>query len=676
MSPTEPRFHELFEEALEKTLQSDEITAVVAARPRDRDPATVARGWLGTIDRRTHSEQDAYRRLLEERQDLQSRLDRYNNANAVLLLLVAALGASFSILEIKLGMASPIVAMILLGVVAAVVALTYPRREEDRERVLAWRASIGIGSWSRADRERLRAADIQVGNAREHLKKALEDAVLARLLADYATASFRVNLETLSPPRLPAGLRESLDTSFHVKTDTGRRLARLICDLNGGSLALVGARGTGKTDLLGALAAGVYEAEGVMPDLTVSISAPVSYVPRDFVLQLFAVTCSATIDLVDRRLREAGLAPAIQEELRGLRTKARDEGEKLLHQQTTSQELSASAALPSATVSGRKSESRSRLLQTYPELVSGMRRFLEAAEAVLAAHRPPRPEGRVTVLVAIDEVDRMETPEQARAFLREVKGVFGVRNCSFVVSMAQETLHSFDAAGKPLYDVLDRTFDEVIHVAYLDLKDCRSLLASRVCPTLPEPFVDLCFCMAGGVARNVIVTARGVVGTALRSKEEERGLAAISAKLVEAEMRDTLNWARASLARIETTGAGTRVRMLDEWVHTGPSDKTLRNRLARIMTLRAVPGDQGATGSICERVVTTAYFLITVLDVFGCEPDQARYELASREEAAAGTFDSLSRTRRRLRRNDLLARQMLDAFREAWQLPAMDLATW
>lgn len=263
----------------------------------------------------------------------------------------------------------------------------------------------------------------------------------------------------------------------------------------------------------------------------------------------------------------------------------------------------------------------------------------------------------------------MESAEQARAFLHEVKAVFGVRNCCFIVAMAEEALESFDAAGKPLYDVMDRAFDQIVHMAYVDLATCGSLLASRAGPRFAEPFVGLCYCLAGGVPRNVIRVARDVVGTALRLRRDR--LSEITGEIVSSEIRATVNWARARLAGIDARDASAMVRALDAWAHSRPPDEPLRDRLLDLAALPAGPGDAIEIRSVRNRILTTAYFLLTIVDVFGDDLDEARYARGKREDPPGGSLESLARAHRRLGANDRLAREMIVRFREVWCLPEL-----
>jgi hypothetical protein len=665
----------MFERGREKALDRPELESVLGWHTK-AELRAVADQWRRTVNRRTASEQAAYDRAAREVSELEARERRYQSTNGALLQLVVLIVFLPALVIYQLAhAASPFLAGVLLAlmIVAVVVALLW--RAEVGERIAAWRALLRIPSWSERDRDTLRAAEKFETTTEDAWRQAVVDSVLARLLVHIAKPEFTTDLGRLPGKCLPAGLRETLDASFHVQTETGSRLAGLIRDLNGGSFALVGARGTGKTDLLGALALGAYDDQGGAPLLAVVIPAPVSYESRDFVLQLFARTCGETVNLVSVILNERDVDPQLASDLRTLRTRADDKLQTVLHQQAASQEASLTSALGPLGIGLRRSVSRSRLAYTYPELVYELRAFLEYAESVLAgyAERMRRQrsgsdgldERRVEVVVAIDELDRMEGAEQARAFLQEVKGVLGVRNCCFIVAMAEETFRAFDA-DNPLSDLLDRAFDEVVHMSYLDLRTCWKLLASRVSPPFSEQFAGLCFCLAGGVARDVIRTARGIVGTAVATGQWTLPL--VTSKMVAAEMRRAVNAARARLARTGAEEAVTRARFLDEWVHSLP-DPLSPARIAELLAAEGGSADP-AVRAAWDGVRTVAYFLLTIMEVFDGDLDGARFALGQARGSFAGSFESLARARRRLGTHDQLAWAMLDAFRQTWGLPA------
>jgi hypothetical protein len=112
----------------------------------------------------------------------------------------------------------------------------------------------------------------------------LRDTINRTLLTRYST--------TLSVKDAP-GLRHLGDLKYHVSTSSKNELIRRVSAVDGGSFALAGPRGAGKTILMRALCEGRYGAEPGR-DLGVVVSAPVDYQPRDFVLYLYTEVCKAT----------------------------------------------------------------------------------------------------------------------------------------------------------------------------------------------------------------------------------------------------------------------------------------------------------------------------------------------------------------------------------------------
>lgn len=73
------------------------------------------------------------------------------------------------------------------------------------------------------------------------------------------------------------------------------------------------------------------------------------------------------------------------------------------------------------------------------------REFLEITAQALGGgpHGPPR------VPVGIDELDKIESAEQAQAFLNEIKGLFGVPGCQFLVSVSGARSQVAEPAAAP-----------------------------------------------------------------------------------------------------------------------------------------------------------------------------------------------------------------------------------
>ncbi|HEX6339841.1 hypothetical protein [Umezawaea sp.] len=139
---------------------------------------------------------------------------------------------------------------------------------------------------------------------------------------------------------------------------------------------------------------------------------------------------------------------------------------------------------------------------THPEVVGRLRDFLDLVVDVLAVGM-----GELSgIVVAIDELDKIADPEEAQRFLNEIKGVFGVRHCLFLVSVSDDALTAFERRGIPARDAFDSAFTTMVHVRPFTLAESRDWLAQRALG-IPEPFVWLCHCMSAGSPRDLGRTA-------------------------------------------------------------------------------------------------------------------------------------------------------------------------
>src|SRR6266540_1819890 len=398
------------------------------------------------------------------------------------------------------------------------------------------------------------------------------------------------------------GLSEVYDRTYSVPTGIATELDELLGRLDGASIGVAGPRGCGKSTLIRR-----YCDDGgrvqtrpekfswnmlLSPDLPNNsrgdlrclVAAPVDYVPRDFVLHMFAVFCRAVIGRYGRKpgvtdrlarglywLRRKGWlvvslllrtffyagpgvvllywTHAIAKQIsvpssrvryaaigvisvgilsfawssvktvrlwgrvagpggnKALAVTARRHLARVRYLQTHTSGWSGALRLPGGSQAQRSgSTSRAEQPLSYPEIVDEFRAF--AREVAADVHR-----NGDRVFISIDELDKIGSAEQAEHFLNEIKGIFGIPHLYFVVSVSDDALTAFDRRGLPLRDAFDSSFDEIIHVGPLGYEESRRLLYRRVIG-LTEPYVALCYCLAGGLARDLIRAARHVVRTA------------------------------------------------------------------------------------------------------------------------------------------------------------------
>ncbi|GAA1017244.1 hypothetical protein Aple_094580 [Acrocarpospora pleiomorpha] len=359
--------------------------------------------------------------------------------------------------------------------------------------VRVWRR--GLSAPDDQDAERLRAA--WWDSVAEALRGLLRAQIGAHITRRYAL--------TLQLEQTP-GLRQVRGLAFHVSTAAEETLTVVANGMDGGSIALSGPRGVGKTDLLHAFCGDGSERLGLV------ISAPVVYERREFMLGLFAQLCRS----------------AISAELKSAAGAAAKHLEWIHYLQTRTSEASMSAGWQGFGVSAKRGGSRARQPLTYLEIVDTLKGFLHTlADELTTSGLKSR-----GLVVGIDELDRIEPAARARDFVNELKVVFDVPNCLFLLSVSDEALREADLAPVGRRDAFDSAIDEIIRVEPLDLATATRLLDTRAVG-LPVPFAALFHCLSGGMPRDLLRTARAAA--ALIVPDRPRTLPEITAALLTRE---------------------------------------------------------------------------------------------------------------------------------------------
>ncbi|GAB3278693.1 hypothetical protein GCM10027589_04890 [Actinocorallia lasiicapitis] len=449
---------------------------------------------------------------------------------------------------------------ILMGAVLAAFHLDRARfRGRVGETAQAWRDAV-----SRA----------LLGNLREALNR--------MLVPQYGTV-LRIGAHDA------AELQRVRATPQHSRTSADDDLRAVTHGMDGGSIALAGPRGVGKSQLLRTFCS--------QPSvLGIQVSAPVVHDRREFMLHLFTQVCEAT-----RHPALARLHRPAQRHLREIR-----------FLQTVGGETGWEAGWKSVKLARKRSVSSARQPLSYPEIVHALCGFLAEVSDEARRHS-------LRLVVGVDELDRIHPPDKAAEFLNELKAVFDVPHCLFVITASDEALRSAGLGrGK---DAFDSAIDETIRLSPLDLGASTLLLSSRVIG-LPVPFTALFNILAGGIPRDLLRTARAGVSQVSRGRGQGVPLAEMTGILVAREL----------------------VRL------SGASD----GRLPDLIRTEAVP-EYGPLRLLGERVLTQAapdalvfashlFRLDTVCGIFAHRVNQTT--LTSDEHGAS--LDDLAHTRDRI----------------------------
>ena len=226
----------------------------------------------------------------------------------------------------------------------------------------------------------------------------------------------------------------------------------------------------------------------------------------------------------------------------------------------------------------------------------------------------------------------------------------------------------------PFRDAFDSAFDDVVAVDYLDFDTARKMLGERVLG-MPIQFQALCFCLSGGLAREVVRAARSMVELAPEDGPS-RDLEGLTLQIVQRELSAK---AHAISASIEQLGAA-QVRSdllgkLQSLLASAPTAQRLYEFHASLTEPQPIQrrrrsgeppsADDVKAVALAEEIATYAYFLAAILRMFVNALDQVAVEKAIQ----AGMIQMLANSLRSQSMNPAIARRTLDEFVLATGVP-------
>ncbi|MFE9459493.1 hypothetical protein [Streptomyces californicus] len=318
---------------------------------------------------------------------------------------------------------------------------------------------------------------------------------------------------------------------------------------------------------------------------------------------------------------------------------------------------------------GRTSGSSSRTF-TYPELVWEFRSLLSRISAM-------ERQDNWKVFVGIDELDRLGSSEQARAFLAEIKAIFDVPRVYFVLSVSEDIGSAFIRRGLPTRDVTDSSLEDVLVIEARTLEESRALLQIRV-PGFTDPFVALVHALSGGLPRDLIRYTRKVTETHRRTQQP--GLAALAREVLWEEAAQALAGFRALLARHDDSAATAQIvhdlHTLIALIREADSSRANPELEQHILHLaHAVhplhsegTGPVGEPAQRWEEFSCYLYFIGTLLEVFARRNFAARKEAYTSTGKAPADLQRLAEARLEMTVSPHSARKILEQFRVHWAL--------
>jgi hypothetical protein len=301
--------------------------------------------------------------------------------------------------------------------------------------------------------------------------------------------------------------------------------------------------------------------------------------------------------------------------LLGLRAETKKQLRRIQFLQTYTSGWSGRLMLPLKTEAGwtRANQSAEQQL-TYPEVVDSFRAFAEGAAGLLRKAKVIE-----SLVIAIDELDKIANAEQAHELINEIKGIFDVPGCLFLVSVSDDAVIAFERRGIPARDAFDSAFSEMIRLENFTLDDTRNWIRRRIFG-LPDQFACLCHCLSGGLPRDLRRTAVELVDISRIYLEEPATLSMVARDLIRREIKRKANAFIGAARNLENSPG--RSNLIAELMAL-PA-QTEHNEL-RVLASKIRPGtDNARVTALHSQIATYLLFCATICEVFTDETTEDR----------------------------------------------------
>lgn len=306
-----------------------------------------------------------------------------------------------------------------------------------------------------------------------------------------------------------------------------------------------------------------------------------------------------------------------------------------------------------------KARSLAQLQLTLPEIVSGLLDLLQVATL------------EYTVIIGIDELDKLQSDEKAHNFLNEIKAIFGVKGVYYLISVSQNAMSNFERRGLPFRDAFDSSFDDIISVDFMDFDTARRLIVQRMVG-MPMQFQALCYCISGGLAREIVRSCRDLAE--LVSTQPANDLESITHRLVKSDIEAKIQAVTAAVERMSVEPMRSEflgvLYPLASSTVTADELHAVSGKLTDLMIQpRPRRGQSGppepdvkALVSLVEEVSTYFSYLAAIRTFFTNGLEEARF----RDASGRGLIEMLASARRAMSVNHSASRARLNVFHDSW----------
>ena len=487
-------------------------------------------------------------------------------------------------------------------------------------------------------RRRRAALMLSVPAAFQHWTGVLRDQVLRPFIAERRNDEVRNPrlFDTIIGEKSPPRLIEGSEPLRLVVTEAMTQIRATAQNVHSGSLGVSGPRGVGKSTILQFF--GAEPAVGEDGDLRLVVPAPVDYEPKEFLLHLFSQLCEAV--------------PHGPADHSAIAAETRHHLEQLRYLRTYSTSWSASLTPRSfLTLARGYAKQRAEQPATLPELVESFRGY----SARVASWQRSVHGGEGRVIIGIDEVDKIRDSDRAEAFLNDIKAIFGVPGCLYLVSLSEDAMAGFARRAPSIRTTFDSAFDELVPVGPMTYRHSEQLLFKRV-TGVPRPFIALCHVLAGGLPRDLVRAARALIE--VTPARGEKQLPDTAGDLIGRELESIRQASIRQFAENADTGSLLAALHDRNWPGT-----TLGQFTDAALQLAAAARDAeaGPARQLCQELVVSLSFYATALEAFG--PAALNNLVTCLKDRNYAIIDELAAARYAMRVNAGLAHRLLEHYR-------------
>jgi hypothetical protein len=153
---------------------------------------------------------------------------------------------------------------------------------------------------------------------------------------------------------------------------------------------------------------------------------------------------------------------------------------------------------------GEDSLKLARRESSLPELVADFRSLLTQFSAEGSVGYEKR------FVIFVDELDKIANTDGLIEAINGIKDLMHIPGVHFVVSVSEDALLRFEERGIPARDAFDSTFDTIIRMRRLTLRESLDILTARAA-AFPEAISLACHAWSGGLPRDLLRIARRCV---------------------------------------------------------------------------------------------------------------------------------------------------------------------